>query len=148
MSEALWVRSHVERLLQDEWNACRVEPDPDGNYPFRRGSASCSVSILCDDTPPMVRIAASAVTGVRCTAALLRELNEIQLRALSASVCWHDGSVVVFQTLSPVGLTRPVLAQAVDAVSGVANDVGVLVAGMFGGGTPFPAEVATDQEVP
>jgi hypothetical protein len=47
-----------------------------------------------------------------------------------------------------VGLTRPVLAQAVDAVSGVANDVGVLVAGMFGGGTPFPAEVATHQEVP
>jgi hypothetical protein len=148
MSEALWVRSHVERLLQDEWNVCRVEPDPDGNYPFRRGSASCSVSIMCDDTPPMVRVAASAVTGVRPTAALLRELNEIQLRALSASVCWHDGSVVVFQTLCPVELTRPVLTQAIDAVSGVANDVGLLMAGMFGGATPFPAETPADQEVP
>jgi hypothetical protein len=96
----------------------------------------------------MVRVAASAATGLRATAALLRELNEIQLRALSASVCWHDGSVIVFQTLSPVGLTRPVLAQAIDAVSGVANDVGTLVAGMFGGATPYPAEVPTDLGVP
>jgi hypothetical protein len=148
MSDELWVRSHVERLLQDEWEVCRVDPDPDGNYPFRRRTASCWVSVVTDETPAMVRVAACAASGLRLTAALLRELNEIQLRALSASVCWHDGNVVVFQTLSPVGLTRPVLAQALHAVSGVAADIGVLVAGMFGGTTPLPALLAADEEVP
>jgi len=148
MSHELWVRSHVERLLQDEWEVCRVDPDPDGNYPFRRGTASCWVSVLCDESPPMIRVVACAATGLRATAALLRELNEIQLRALSASVCWHDGNVVVFQTVSPVGLTRSVLAQALDAVSAVADDIGLLLAGMFGGTTPFPADVPRDEEVP
>ena len=40
MTELLWVRSHVERLLQDEWDACRVAADDDGDYPFRRGTAA------------------------------------------------------------------------------------------------------------
>jgi hypothetical protein len=148
MSAELWVRSHIERLLEDEWEVCRVNADGDGNYPFRRGTASCWVSIMCDESPPMVRVVAWAATGVRATAALLRELNEIQFRATSAAVCWHEGNVLVFQSLSPVGLTRPVLAQAIDAVGTVADDIGLLLAGMFGGATPFPADVPSDEEVP
>jgi hypothetical protein len=32
MSEAVWIRSHVERLLQEEWHRCRVRPDGYGDY--------------------------------------------------------------------------------------------------------------------
>jgi hypothetical protein len=50
----------------------------------------------------------------------------------------------VSQTVSAVDLTLPVLAQAVDAVGVVANDIGPLMAGMFGGVTPYPVEVNPD----
>jgi hypothetical protein len=146
MSETQWIRSHVERLLQDEWDACRVHQDGDGDYPFRSGTAMCWVSVLPSD-PVMVRVFAHAAFGVRPTLRLYRELNEIQASALSAHITTRDGVVMVSQTISPIGLTRPVLAQAMNAVAAIAGEIGVLVAAMFGGSTPFPAEDPSDEEV-
>jgi hypothetical protein len=145
MSELMWVRSHVERLLQDEWDACRVEPDSDGDYPFRKGTAAGWVAVLNSD-PPMVRVFAHAAHGIRPSAQLFREINDINNRTLSAQVIWlkSGGVVLVSQTVSAVDLTLPVLAQAVDAVGVVANDIGPLMAGMFGGVTPYPVEVNPD----
>lgn len=59
MTDVMWIRSHVELLLQHEWDLCRVRVDDDGDFPFRRGNAMCWVSVLdCD--PPMVRVFAHA----------------------------------------------------------------------------------------
>src|SRR4051812_23591556 len=115
MSEVKWVRSHVERLLQDEWDACRVACDNDGDYGFRRGTAAGWVSIL-DTGPVMVRVWAHAAFGVRASAKLFRELNDINSRTSTAKVFWVDGVVMVSQTISPWELTGPVLAQAICAV--------------------------------
>ena len=145
MSEMLWVRSHVERLLQDEWQVCRVSPDADGDYGFRNGTAACWVRVL-DADQPMVRVFAHAACGVRRTAKLLTELNEIQNRALTASVMWTGECVVVGQTISAVGLTGPVLGQAMAAVGGIADEVGVLIAGVFGGSTPHEAELSESED--
>jgi hypothetical protein len=145
MSELMWVRSHVERLLQDEWDACRVDPDGDGDYSFRNGTAAGWLSVL-DSRPVMVRVFAHAAQGVKASAKLFREINDINNRLLSAQVIWgQSGVVLVSQTISAVDLTRPVLAQAIDAVGGVANDLGPLMAGMFGGATPYPADVGSDE---
>lgn len=146
MSEMQWIRSHVERLLEDEWEACRVQSDDDGDYPFRVGSAACWVSVMHSD-PIMVRVFAHAAFGVKPTLKLYRELNEIQRCSLSAHVAYADGVVLVSQTLSPVGLTQRALAQAMTAVAGTANEIGVLVAAVFGGSTPFPVEEPSDEEV-
>jgi hypothetical protein len=140
MSEILWIKSHVERLLQDEWDACRVTEDGDGDYPFRMGTAACWVSVIDPGGGPMVRVFAHAAFGVESTKKLLVELNEIQQRCVSASVYWAGGAVIVSQSISPIGLTGPVLAQALAAVGGVADDIGLLLAGVYGGSTPFPAE--------
>ncbi|HJQ42966.1 MAG TPA: YbjN domain-containing protein [Jatrophihabitantaceae bacterium] len=140
-----WLRSHVEQLLQDEWNRCRVRPDDDGDYAFRCGTAACWVSLLFDPRP-MVRITAHAALDVKPSVGLFRELNAIQLRALSASVCLDDGTVVVSQTLDAHGLTKTSLHQALNAVGGVADDIGTLLAGMFDGHTPYPAEPTTVDE--
>ena len=144
MSETQWIRSHVEVLLQREWEVCRVLTDPEGDFPFRQGTAACWVSVL-DLDPPMVRVFAHAAFGLKPTLALLRELNEIQHRTLSAAVELCDDAVVVSQTISPVGLTQPVLAQALASVSMVADDIGPLLSAMFDGSTPFPLGVP-DQE--
>jgi hypothetical protein len=83
----------------------------------------------------MVRVFAHAATGVRQTFKLLRELNEIQLSARSASIAVAGDVVIVWQTLSPIGLSGPVLRQALTAVGGVADSVGMLVASVFDGQT-------------
>jgi hypothetical protein len=138
MSELIWIRSHVERLLQEQWDVGRVTTDSDGDWLFRIGTAACWVSVIETD-PIMVRVTAQAAVAVRSSARLLRELNTIQIHALSANLLLTGDTVLVTQTLSPIGLSQPVLAQAMQAVGSVANKVGVLIAGMYGGATPYPA---------
>lgn len=145
MTELMWIRSHVELLLQREWDVCRVLADEDGDYPFRHGTAACYVSVL-DLDPPMVRVFAHAAYGLRPTLKVLREINDIQSRAATARVELRNDVVVVSQTLSPIGLTRPVLAQALNAVGNVADDIGTLFAAMFDGATPFKHEVPDSEE--
>lgn len=145
MTELMWIRSHVELLLEREWDACRVIIDSDGDFPFRRGSAACYVSVL-DTEPAMVRVFAHAAFGLKPTLKVLREINEIQRRALSARIELRNDVVVVSQTISPIGLTQPVLAQAMDAVGTIADDIGTLLAVMFDGHTPFNQEIPDSEE--
>jgi len=145
MSEMMWIRSHVQLLLQREWQVCRVTVDDDGDVPFRHGTAACYVSVL-DTDPPMVRVFGHAAYGLRPMLKVLREINEVQHHALSARVELRNDVVVVSQTLSPVGLSQPVLAQALDAVATVADDIGTLFAAMFDGRTPFPEEVPDSEQ--
>jgi hypothetical protein len=147
MTDLLWVRSHVELLLQREWNVCRVLTDPDGDFPWRQGTAACWVSVL-DSDPPFVRVFAHAAFGLTPSLKVLRELNDIQWRLVTGSVALHDDAVVVSQTLNALGLTQPVLAQAMDAVATTAADVGPLLAAVFDGSTPFPAAVPHAEDAP
>src|SRR3954462_9794626 len=103
MSELQWIRSHVEVLLQREWDVCRVVADSDGDYPFRRGTAACYVSVL-DVGSPLVRVFAHAAYGLKPSLKVLRELNDQQRRSLTARVELRSDVVVVSQTISAVGL--------------------------------------------
>ena len=143
MSELMWIRSHVELLLRREWAPDEVTLDGDGDFTFRRGTAVCWVSVVEYDIP-MVRVFAHAAYGVKPTAKVLRELNEIQKRCVSASVSVGNDTVLVSQTLSPINLTQPVLAQAMNAVANVADDIGGLLAAVYGGQTPFDALIQAD----
>jgi hypothetical protein len=145
-SPAQWIRSHVELLLQSEWERGRVSADADGDYPFRHGSAACWVSLVPAGRLPMVRVFAHAASGLKPSLKLLSELNDIQRRCVSAAVFLEDGVVEVSQTLSPVGLTGPVLHQALDAVATIADDIGPLLAAMFNGRTPFPSQTPETED--
>jgi hypothetical protein len=139
VSESVWIKAYVRDLLRELWQQPEILEDEDGDVPFRHGTAAGWVGVV-DGSPPMVRVFAHAATGVRQTFKLLRELNEIQLSARSASIAVADDVVIVWQTLSPIGLTAPVLRQALTAVGGVADSVGMLVASVFDGQTPYPVE--------
>jgi hypothetical protein len=92
MDEILWIRSHVERLLQAEWDICTIATDDDGDYPFRYGSAAGWVRVMASE-PVMVRILAAAATGLRPSLKLMSELNDIGGRALSANIRLERGTV-------------------------------------------------------
>ena len=139
MSEKMWITSHLERLLQAEWDQSQLEVDSDGDYPFRNGTAARWVGVV-DTSPIMIRGFAHAAIGVSPSLKLFLELNDISPRAVSAKVDLSQGTVVVSQTIKAVGLTRPVLRQAIHALAGIADDTRLLLAATFGGSTHFPTE--------
>ena len=145
MTDTMWIKSHVELLLQREWGLTRVPPDPDGDFAFRRGTAMCWVSVL-DCEPPMVRVFAHAAFGLRPSLKLYKELNDIQGHSLTARVQLVNDLVLVSQTLSPIGLTQPALAQAMDAVGSVADECGLMLAIAYGGNVPFACDDEDEDE--
>lgn len=145
MNEMTWFRSHVERCLQDAWELPGVATDGDGDYPFRHGSAACFVSTAQGVTPTFVRVWALAVVGVKRSAKLLIELNEINERALTARVYWAEGSVTVEQTMLAPAVDTESLGQACAAVGTLADNLGLLVASSFGGRTLYDPSEQLDE---
>jgi hypothetical protein len=145
MDDLALLRSHVERCLQDIWDVCRVSTDGDGDYPFTRGTASCFVRVENGD-PQLVRVFAYAAVDVRRSAKLLAELNDINGRCRTVSVSWHSGAVLVEQVIHVNGVRRSTLSQACDAVASVANDIGIMLAAVFGGRTPIDEDAELSEE--
>jgi hypothetical protein len=153
------VRSHVERCLQDIWGVWHLPVDDEGDYPFRAGVAACWVHV---DTqlPVLVRVFGHAVVDVKRSAGLLRELNDLNSRSRTTSVAWDatvggvtvgaghgsgSGVVRVSTMVHPDALGRRSLRHALDAVASVSNDLGPMVAGVFGGTTPYAVPRADDE---
>lgn len=141
MSKLKWFRAHVERCLQDIWGGEHVNTDDDGDYPFRYGTAGGFVRIE-PGSPIVVRVFAFATVDTPRTSKLLTELNDVNGRSRTATVSWSCGRVVVEQVLHAKAVRRSTLGQALDAVSFVADDIGTMIATVFGGHTPFPADDA------
>jgi hypothetical protein len=132
------VRSHVERCLQDIWDVAGPEADADGDYPFRTGS--CLGWVRVEPQPPvMVRVFAHVAYDVKRSAALLKELNALNVRSRMATVCWADGTVAVHSALPVDAVDRATLRLALDTVSKVADDISELVAAVFGGRVAAPS---------
>jgi hypothetical protein len=136
----VFVRSHVERCVQDALGVCRPVTDDDGDWPFRVGTAACFVRLHVNEHP-MVEVFAVAAHGVRRSARLLTEINDVNARTRTARVVHACEQVLVTQTMLASACTSETLSQACQSVSHVANDMGVMIAVVFGGGTPFPAEL-------
>ncbi len=132
------VRSHVERLLQDEFELCRVKRDADGDYPLRCGSAVYFVRVM-DADPVVVNVFSAAVSGVKRSAKLLEEINSVNSRAVFGRAYWLHGTVFVEHTLLATSLDRETLGRACSAVGTIADDVGPMIALVYGGVTALPA---------
>ena len=118
--------------------------DSEGDYPFRWGTAQCYVSL--DDTAEYVRVWAFAAQIPKGSLKLLLEINVINERARTARVYWSGGWLVTEQSVPVDAVSVEVLGQACTAVGVLADDIGVLLAAMFGGETPFAAVEVEEQE--
>ena len=136
--DQVWLKAYVEKLLREIYDDAQVEEDDDGDFYSRWGTAAVYVRVI-EGRHPMVRVFAHAAWGVKQSAAVLREINDLNTRTVSATVSIADGTILVTQTLHPSGLDEPTLAQAYCQVGSVADDIGTLAAAMFDGHTPFPA---------
>lgn len=133
------LRSHVERCLQHSWERAELVVDDDGDYPYRCGTAACWVSVQ-PGPDPAVRVFAHAAYGLRRSARLLAEVNELNSRSRWARIFWADGIVYVSTELHWTQVDQAALDRAWDCVGSVADDIGAMLATVFGGATPFPVE--------
>jgi hypothetical protein len=136
---ATLLRGHVERVLQEHWHQHHLVVDGDGDYPFRAGQAMCWVSVQSD--PAAVQVFAQAVRGVKRSAKLLAEVNELSGSARWVKVFWHDDTVFVSRILDVDGADAGSIRRACDTVATVAQDIAPMLAAVFGGEPPLPPEV-------
>lgn len=146
MDNKTLVRSHIERCLEDLFEERPVVRDAEGDYPFRWKSAACWVQVQ-DRPSPVVRVMAHAVHGVKGSAALLREINDLNTSNHFARVTFSSGYVVVDYQMPWEAVEFSVLSAACSAVSTVAAESGPVLTTVFGGRTPFGnCEETHDQE--
>ncbi len=149
-TDAVAVRAQVDRCLREIWQVDRVVVDGDGDVAFRAGTAACWVRVdACE--PRLVRVFGHAVVGVRRTAALLRELNDVGSKARTTSVVWDEdgpgartGVVRVSAVVHPDALGPRALQHAISTVAVVASDLGPMLAAVYGGSTPYDVVVEGD----
>ena len=137
MKEEKWLRSHVERCLQDMWDEFRLDISEDGSYPFRSETAACWVKIDPLGEPATVHVTALAAVEVPRSGKLLREINELNQASRFTTIFWWDGAVMVKQAILAATLDADALGEVCDSVVSVADEIGVLIASVYGGGTPF-----------
>lgn len=126
------VRSHVERLLERSFGVQGIEPDVDGDYMMTCGDATYFVSIVPLELP-MVRVWAPLVGGVRRTAKLLTELNDINSRLLFGTLYWCHDAVTASAVITASSLDEPTLERVCLAVGHMAEDLGPVLAAVHGG---------------
>lgn len=138
-SPVVWVRAYVEKLLRQAADDQPVHADEDGDFPFPWGTAMGWVQVV-DAEPPIVRVMAHAAYGLRATAALRKEIDEINARATFAKVFLSGGHLVVTYAMPAEALSVAMLRRATVHVGSVAEDIGGLAAAVYGGQTPFDPE--------
>ena len=137
--ETVWLQAYVEKCLREMLDDAPVAVDDDGDFFYRWDTAACFVRV--EDHPTrLVKVFAHAATGVKRSARLLAELNELNVRARTVKCSWAGGVVLVSQELPAEGVTPTTLSDACQAVGTVAGDIGILAAAMFDGHTPFPPQ--------
>ncbi len=141
-----WLAAYVEKCMVAVWDG---EADELGCFGdavvYRAGSAACMVRVE-ETAPVMVRVMAKAVVDVPLTAKLLREINEINARSRVANVWWHEGEVTVECSLFAEAVNVESLNEACGHVGAVANHIGVGMAAMFDGSTPYPPFASDSEE--
>jgi hypothetical protein len=141
-----WLTAYVEKCLRESWGDEADQLVPFAQMvTFRAGTAACQVRVE-DGDPTMVRVMALAVTGVNSSAKLLREVNEVNARSRVANVWWAARDVVVECSLFAESVTVETLEQACQHVVNVANDIGIGMAALYDGTTPYPPFASDSEE--
>jgi len=127
------IRSHVERCLQEEFELCRVVSDGDGDYPFEHESIVYYVGLVECGGEWWIRVFCPLVFGVKRSAKLLAELNDLNTRTPLTRAVWADGTVYVDGVLHASAVNRDSLGRLCHAVAHVSADMGDMIALVYGG---------------
>ena len=133
-----WFGAYVDRLLMEQFDTTTLLKDDDGDVPFSKGTSACFVSV--ERRRLGVRVWGMAAMGVKPTAAALHEVNELNQQATLAKVVLAGDRVWVEVRLPADQVSARSLRRACQQVCTIADDIGSLFAGVYGGSTPFPVQ--------
>ncbi len=139
-------RSHVKELLRTAFGWEQVLVDEDGDVPIACGTAMVYASVVGKGR--LVRVWSRAVSGVRATKSVLREINDANVSAVVARVYAQHEAVWVEGHLPIEGLRLKDLKQLCREVGDLADHLGQLLAAVHGGTVTFPeaADVPSEGE--
>lgn len=133
MTYADALRHHVERSLPHCLAGQPLEQDAAGDYLVPIEAFVVRVSPMVGHAPPLVRVWAPVITGVKVSRALLTELNDLN-RGLRQLRCVLDGDAVVLSAeLEIESLEAAALWRLVQHVGSAAEHVWTLIATVHGG---------------
>jgi len=138
------LRPYLEKFLQAFLESSEpIEPDEDGDYGFRNGSAGIVVSIQEGD-PTVVSVFSVLVRGVKKSARMMDALNEINAQYRFVKTFWSEDVIVLQVDLLADSLDDDQMRMACDLVAHLADESDTSLKKKFGGKLAFnddPVEV-------
>lgn len=133
MTWAAALRNHVSRRLQDDLDVPPTRFDRHGVGLVEVDGVPVWVVVDVDTTPEAVRVQAEVVDGLRPTAAVLREVNELNRELRWVRLVLDRDCLVVSADLVAESVEPGELGLAVRQVVEVANGPARLLATVHGG---------------
>ena len=137
-------RSHVKELLRTAFGWEQVVVDGDGDVPITCGTAMVYASVVGKGR--LVRVWSRAVSGVRATKSVLREVNDANVHAVAARVYAEHDAVWVEGHLPVETVRVEDLAQLCREVGDLADHLGQMLAAVHGGSVAFPEAADVSSE--
>jgi len=131
------IRSYLEKFLREYLESDEpLEPDEDGDYCFRRGSAEILVSLI-EEEQSVVSILSVLLRGVKKSQKLLEALNDTNADCPFAKVYWREEGVVLRLDLLAESLDDAQLRMACSLVSRLADELDTTLENEFRGDLAF-----------
>lgn len=142
------IRPYLEKLLQEGFGIPDLQPDPDGDYPFRYRSAGYYVRLV-NELSPTVQVFSTVLRDVKRSSKLLQAVNDINANIAFARVYVVEHQIVVATELVAETLDAEELGNACNIVGRIADKVGSDLHAEFGGKLLFDeAEFGDDASHP
>ena len=144
MNDTKALHHHIQRSLQRDLGMPLVEPDDDGDYGSLVDGHIVWVRPLFDASPPLVRAWTPAAHGVKKSAALLKEINEVNMGLNQVRCFMVDSNVMISAELELESVEQGEMGRIVTLVGQTAERVGELITTVYGGEQPFSVAVVGD----
>jgi hypothetical protein len=139
------LRPFLEKALAEWAETERVEPDHDGDYAFRAGSAKFFVRITKDD-PPVLKFWSVLLEKVKASPRVFRVLNSVNSALTFARAYWHDDLVILSMEVPTESVDAEELGWACDLIGALADDLDTRLKEELGGKTAFPDEPEDERD--
>jgi hypothetical protein len=140
------LRPFLEKSLADWARRDEIEPDPEGHYAFRRGSAQFFVT-LTEDDPPVLRLWSVLLRKVKPSPKVFRLLNVLNAELLFVRLFWKDNSVVLNLELPTGNIDSSLVHRACDMMGVLADELDTKLKEDLGGRLAFPDESEDEDAV-
>lgn len=147
MANVEMIRAFIARVLEDGGLVDgRAEPDSDGDYQLRQGSALYWVSAAeADDGLGLVQVFGVVLEDVPLSRKLLTAVNDINSGYLWIRCYWADGRLTIARDLAADTLTPELLSEACGRIGRIADEYDDRLKELVGAGhTVFDGDAGGD----